>query len=208
MGAVVLLGVLAGVPDVWENVAVGGFLRDEASVPSEPVAIVLGAKVNGDEPTPFLAGRLDVAARLYTAGRIRVILVSGARRGADYNEPKAMRDYLVAHHIPAGVIVLDYAGFTTWDTCARAKLVFNVTRAVVISNTFHVSRSTELCRASGIDAYGVGASSWDQGWPATLWGYFREIPAAGEAAWQVLTKPAPAVPGPPQPSVTDALSAH
>ena len=192
------------IPDVWENIAVSPYLRDEASVPAEPVAIVLGARVNGDEPTPFLAGRLDVAARLYNSGRVRVILVSGARRGADYDEPRAMRDYLVAHRIPASAIVLDEAGFTTWDTCARAKLVFGIAHAIVVSNTFHVPRATELCRASGIDAYGVGAGSWDQGWPATLWGYFREIPAAGEAGWQVLTTPAPRVSGPPQSISTDA----
>jgi vancomycin permeability regulator SanA len=204
----VAFGVLAGVPDLWENIAVASYLDDEASAPSAPVAIVLGAKVNGDQPTPFLAGRLDLAVRLYTAGKVKVILVSGAQRGPYYDEPAAMRDYLLARHIPARAIVLDRAGFTTWDTCARAKLVFGVTRATVVTNTFHVPRATELCRASGIDAHGVGASSWDQGWGATLWGYFREAPAAAEALWQVVTRPAPQVPGPPETSVADALTGH
>ena len=61
-------------------------------MPPAPVALVLGARVypNGT-PSPFLAARLDLAHRLYQAGKVQVVLVSGDNMAPEYNEPDAMR---------------------------------------------------------------------------------------------------------------------
>ena len=131
-----------------------------ATVPSAPVALVLGAKVYPDgTPSPFLAARLDLAKQLYDAGKVRVVLVSGDNGAPEYNEPDAMRAYLIRAGMPAEDVVADYAGFDTYDSCSRARRIFGVRQAIVVTQTFHLERAVALCRTQGVDATGVGDDS-------------------------------------------------
>jgi vancomycin permeability regulator SanA len=201
-----LLVVLAAVPTVWERLVAAPHLRDPTTVPDVPVALVFGARVVGDRPTAFLASRLDLAANLFARRKVRVILVSGNDDGHGYDEPDVMRAYLVAHGVPADRTVVDRGGFDTWDTCARARRVFGVDRAILVTQTFHVSRAVALCRANGVDGYGVGVDSASVGLGSTVYGYFREFFAAGKAMWDALVgRPVPAVLGPADPAVSVAL---
>ena len=125
-----------------------------------PVALVLGARVfPSGTPSPFLAARLDLAHRLYRDGTVRVVLVSGDNSRWDYNEPGSMLVYLAARGVPAQQVALDYAGFDTYDSCARAKRIFGVDQAIVVTQTYHVDRAVALCRTLGVDATGVGDES-------------------------------------------------
>ena len=151
-----------------------------ASVPVMPAALVLGAGVRGDRPTPMLRARLDIAAELYRAGRVRALLLSGDNSRSDYDEPTTMRDYLISRGVPAGKIVLDYAGFDTWDSCVRAKTIFGASRLVVVTQAFHLPRAVALCRTAGLDAFGVGDDS-SRDWPAQTVVYaIREFPASAK----------------------------
>src|SRR5262249_27163884 len=106
----------------WIDSGARGHVYTAASVPVTPVALVLGAKVNPDGvPSPFLAARLALAKQLYDTGKVRVLLVSGDNRKHNYDEPDVMRQWLLAHGVPARKVVADYAGFDTYDSCARAK---------------------------------------------------------------------------------------
>jgi vancomycin permeability regulator SanA len=177
---------LATVPTVWERSVAGPYLRGPATVPNTPVALVFGAQVVGDRPTAFLAGRLDVAVRLYARHKVDTVLVSGNDDHHGYDEPAVMRAYLIAHGVPAARITVDDAGFDTWDTCARAHRVFGVDNAILVTQTFHVSRAVAVCRANGVNGYGVGIDSASVGLGSTVYGYFREFFAADKAMWQVL----------------------
>jgi vancomycin permeability regulator SanA len=92
---------------------------------------------------------------LYRRGKVTVILVTGDNSRSDYDEPTVMRDYLVDHGVPTARIVRDFAGFDTWASCARAKKIFGVSHATLVTQDFHMSRALLLCRGAGIDAYGV-----------------------------------------------------
>jgi vancomycin permeability regulator SanA len=206
LAGLVLLVVLATVPTVWERSVAGPYLRDPATVPDLPVALVFGARVVDGRPSDFLADRLDLAVSLYTRQQIKVILVSGNDDGHGYDEPDTMRAYLVAHGVPSRRIVVDHAGFTTWDTCARAHRVFGVDKAILVTQAFHIPRAVALCRANGVNGYGLGIDSMSVGPSSTIYGYLREYAAASKAMWDALiTKPAPDVLGPATPSITEAL---
>ena len=110
------------------------------------------------EPSPWLRYRLDTAARLYHSGRVEALLVSGDNGRENYNEPVAMRNYLVSAGIPAEAIALDYAGFDTYDTCVRAHRIFGVTRAIIVTQDFHEPRAVSVCRAAGVEAHGLTRS--------------------------------------------------
>ncbi|MEU6577458.1 ElyC/SanA/YdcF family protein [Streptomyces sp. NPDC046805] len=197
--------VLALLPATWLFVSTAGRLGTAADAPRTDVAVVFGAGLWDGEPSPYLAHRLDAAARLYRAGRIEVVLVTGDNSRRDYDEPDAMRTYLTRHGVPGARIVSDYAGFATWDSCARAKRVFGVDRAVLISQGFHIRRAVALCEAAGVDAYGIGvADKHDVTW---YYGGTREVFAAGKAALDALFRPDPHFLGPREPGVRRALAA-
>lgn len=200
----VALCVLALLPATWVRLAGGDRVRTEADVPAEPVAVVFGAGLDGDRPSPYLAHRLDAAVRLYDAGKVRVLLVTGDNSRVSYDEPGAMRAYLTAHGVPRGRVVVDDAGFDTWDSCDRARRIFGVRHAVLVSQGFHIRRALALCAAAGIDAYGVGVGEkHDATWYASG---TREVLAAGKAAFDAAVRPDPHFLGPHEPGVTRALS--
>ncbi|GHD92426.1 SanA/YdcF family protein [Streptomyces naganishii] len=202
--AVMAVCVLALLPTTWLYVAAGDRLRTAADAPRTEVAVVFGAGLWDGEPSPYLAHRLDAAARLYHDGRVKVLLVTGDNSRADYDEPDAMRAYLTRHGVPAARIVTDYAGFDTWDSCVRAKKIFGVDRAVLVSQGFHIRRAVALCEAAGIDSYGVGV---EEAHNATwYYGGVREVLAAGKAALDAVLRPDPRFLGPKEPGVARALA--
>ncbi|MFE4961586.1 vancomycin high temperature exclusion protein [Streptomyces sp. NPDC056660] len=196
--------VLALLPATWLYVSTTDRLRTVADVPRADVAVVFGAGLWDGEPSPYLAHRLDAAAKLYREGRIKVVLVTGDNSRKDYDEPDAMRTYLTAHGVPGGRIVSDYAGFDTWDSCVRAKKIFGVDRAVLVSQGFHIRRAVALCEAAGVESYGVGVEDkHDATW---YYGGTREVLAAGKAALDVLFEPNPQFLGKKEPGVAKALA--
>jgi vancomycin permeability regulator SanA len=202
---VVMAGcVLALLPATWMHLVTGDRLRTTADVPPAEVAVVFGAGLWDGEPSPYLAHRLDAAVELYRAGRIEVVLVTGDNSREEYDEPDAMRAYLVRHGVPDGRIVSDYAGFDTWDSCVRAKKIFGVDRAVLISQGFHIRRAVALCQEAGVASYGVGVDDrHDATW---YYGGAREILAAGKAALDAVFEPDPHFLGPKEPGVARALA--
>ncbi|GAB2751795.1 SanA/YdcF family protein [Streptomyces bullii] len=199
------LCVLALLPATWMRLVSGDRLRTAADVPRTEVAVVFGAGLWAGEPSPYLAHRLDAAAKLYREGRIEVVLVTGDNSRKDYDEPDAMRAYLTRHGVPDARIVSDYAGFDTWDSCVRAKKIFGVDRAVLISQGFHIRRAVALCQAAGVTSYGVGVDAvHDATW---YYGGAREILAASKAAWDAAFRPDPRFLGPQEPGVRRALAA-
>ncbi|MEU1480991.1 vancomycin high temperature exclusion protein [Streptomyces sp. NPDC001668] len=196
--------VLALLPSTWMYVVTADRLRTTADVPRTEVAVVFGAGLWDGEPSPYLAHRLDAAAKLYREDRIEVVLVTGDNSREDYDEPDAMRAYLTRHGVPDTRIVSDYAGFDTWDSCVRARKIFGVHKAVLISQGFHIRRAVALCEAAGVSSYGVGVDAkHDATW---YYGGTREILAASKAALDVALRPDPRFLGPKEPGVADALA--
>ncbi|MCT9082199.1 SanA/YdcF family protein [Streptomyces fulvoviolaceus] len=196
--------VLALLPATWMYVVTGDRLRTTADVPRTEVAVVFGAGLWDGEPSPYLAHRLDAAAKLYRENRVEVLLVTGDNSREDYDEPDAMRTYLTKHGVPDGRIVSDYAGFDTWDSCVRAKKIFGVDQAVLISQGFHIRRAVALCQAAGVTSYGIGVEAkHDVTW---YYGGTRELFAAGKAALDAVFEPDPRFLGPREPGVTNALA--
>lgn len=136
---------------------------DIARVPSADVALVLGTSPrlqNGGQNKHF-AGRMDAAAALYRAGKVRHLLVSGDNRTPYYNEPVMMKKALVARGVPAKAITYDFAGFRTLDSVIRAKEVFQLERCLIVTQRYHNTRALEIARATGLDAYGFSPPDVD-----------------------------------------------
>jgi SanA protein len=132
-------------------------ITDSTRLPVNDVALVLGtSRYNGDgvSANPFFLGRMDAAARLYHEGKARHLLVSGDNGHAGYDEPTWMRDALIERGVPASAITLDYAGFRTLDSMARAKAVFGLRRFTIVTDDFHIARAVFLARSFDLDVLG------------------------------------------------------
>ncbi|WP_331445777.1 vancomycin high temperature exclusion protein [Streptomyces xanthochromogenes] len=197
--------VLALAPATWLYTSTGGRIGTVADAPAAGVAVVFGAGLRDGQPSPYLADRLDAAVRLYRAGKVKAVLVTGDNSRPTYDEPDAMRGYLVRHGVPDKSVVSDFAGFDTWDSCVRARKVFGVDRAVLVSQGFHIRRAVALCEAAGVRSYGVGVDApHDVTW---YYGGTREIFAAGKALLDAVFRPDPTFLGPKEPGVARALAA-
>ncbi len=169
-------------------------------VPPRRVAIVFGAGVRDGSPTPVLKDRVATAANLYFAGKVEKLLMSGDNRFVDYNEPQGMKDYALSLGVPAEAIVLDYAGRRTYDTCYRAREIFGVQEAILVTTDFHLPRAIYTCNALGVGAVGVPAE-WRFSVPSQLLLYWnlRELLATLLALWDVhISHPLPVL-GKPEP---------
>lgn len=168
--------------------------------PERPVAIVFGAGLQRDgRPTLILRDRVRAAAELYFAGKVRVLLLSGDNRFVYYNEPAAMREYALSLGVPDEALVLDYAGRRTYDTCYRAREIFGVREALLVTQSFHLPRALFLCRQLGLQAEGVSADlSRYRRLPMLVWDVRENLATLG-AFWDVfMRKPLPVL-GKPEP---------
>ncbi|WP_235030742.1 SanA/YdcF family protein [Nonomuraea solani] len=208
----VLVSVLALAPMTWAWLSSSAHRATAEGdgwlgrVPETQAALVLGAGLYGTQPTPMLARRLDIAAELYHGGKVRALLLSGDNSRKEYDEPTSMRDYLRAKGVPDAVMVLDYAGFDTWDSCVRARKVFGAERVTVVTQEFHLPRAVTLCRTAGLETFGVGDDSVRR-WASTTYAYAaRELFATAKAFADALVLHSdPVYPGPREVSLTRIL---
>ncbi len=154
-------------------------------VPEQEVAIVFGAGLKKDgTPSDALKDRLTIAGQLYQAGSVEKVLVSGDNRFENYNEPDVMSAYLQTQFgIPAEAIAEDYAGRRTYDTCIRAKTIWGVDAAILITQDFHLPRALYTCESIGIDSVGVSASL--QPYVFEKWYHQREYLATLKMLWDL-----------------------
>ncbi len=125
-------------------------------LPHTQVAIILGAKTMPDGTLSLISkDRVDKGITLYKEGYVKKILVTGDNSSLAYNEVNPVREYMLSKGIPSGVIFLDHAGFDTYSSMYRAREIFLVDSAIIVTQSFHMPRSVFLARQFGIDAYGT-----------------------------------------------------
>ena len=192
--------LLAGIPILAAETTVRAHLYNSQTVPAARVAIVFGAGLQRDgTPSAVLRDRVEMATQLYLDGKVEKLLMSGDNRFVEYNEPRSMREYAIQLGVPAGDIVLDYAGRRTYDTCYRAFHIFGVRDAILVTQRFHLTRAVFTCNNLGIDANGVPADNRYYRKSSRAFWQLREVLATPLAAWEVwLLRPLPIL-GLPEP---------
>jgi len=170
------------------------------SLPQERVAIVYGARVYpSGRLSAMLRDRVDTAVALYDAGKVDKLIVSGDNGSAEYNEPGAMMAYAIEQGVPAADIQPDYGGRRTYDTCYRAKTIFEVESAVLVTQAFHLPRALFLCNSLDLESSGVIADRRVYDPRSVAWSESRELPALLVALVDVIRKVPPPVLGDPIP---------
>lgn len=128
--------LLVATASYYVRVRYSGRIYSPSRVPSAPVALVFGAGLgNRGRPSPLLAERLDTAVELYRAGKVQKVLLSGDNSVRWHDETQAMRRYTMDRGVPSEAVLKDFAGFSTYDSCFRAKAVFGVNRAILVTQS-------------------------------------------------------------------------
>lgn len=144
----------------WFSFKAKGLTYNDANlIPKNKVGLVLGASKfapNGNINL-FYLHRLNAADKLFKAGKIEYILVSGDNGRTDYDEPSDFKNDLIARGIPEDKIYLDYAGFRTLDSVVRAKEIFGQSSITIISQKFHNERAIYIANHFDIKAIAFNA---------------------------------------------------
>ncbi len=172
-------------------------IYDVNNVRAEQVAIVYGAAVRNGRLSTVLRDRMDTAIALYESGKASKLLVSGGVTSINRNEPDAMMEYAVNRGVAAEDIIMDYAGHRTYDTCYRAKHVFQVESAILVTQEFHLPRAIFTCNMLGVDT--VGVNSDPRTYRAAEFYEVRETLATYRALWDVIRRRPASTVEPPQP---------
>lgn len=134
-----------------------GLTAKQDQDPNYDCALVLGAGIYGQEPSPLLQDRLDLAISLYKQGTVPKIIMSGDHTPPYYNEVKVMKNYAIRQGVPSQDIFLDHQGFSTYESIMRAKEVFGLKHVIIVTQTFHINRAVYLANSVQMDAVGAKA---------------------------------------------------
>ncbi|MBI9048288.1 MAG: YdcF family protein [Anaerolineaceae bacterium] len=174
------------------------------NLPEKKIGIIFGAGITKDgRPTAVLKDRVMAGVELYEAGKIQYLLMSGDNRFEDYNEPLAMKNYAIELGIPEEVIFMDFAGRRTYDTCYRAKYIFGIDKAILITQKFHLPRAIFLATSFDMDVVGYASDIRVYRKSTMLYWNIREIPAAFTAFWDVYFRQPLPVLGEYEPIIND-----
>jgi SanA protein len=178
-------------------------LYQQDHAPAQRVAIVFGAGLRRDgTPTAMLRDRVSTGADLYFSGKVEKLLMSGDNRFVEYNEPEAMRQFALSVGVPDEAIVLDYAGRRTYDTCYRAKAIFGVDSALLVTQGFHLPRALFLCNMLGVETQGVAADNCYWTGSPFIWNVREQFATVAAFRDLYIQRPSPVL-GNPEPMFVD-----
>jgi SanA protein len=126
--------------------------------PKNDIGIIFGAGITGNQPGKYLKDRLDAGILLYKSNRINKILLSGDNGHQGYDELTVMKNYCFNHGVDTTKIFIDYAGFDTYSTMYRAKHIFKIKRATLITQEYHLNRAIYIGQKLGIKSVGYSAN--------------------------------------------------
>lgn len=161
--AAALIGILsiAVINRYIHSQSAGKLQRSMTEIKAEEpkrVAIVFGARVRDGVPSHTLYDRVLTAVELYRAGRVKKLLMSGDRQNDSYDEPGAMKKQAIEQGVAESDIVSDNDGKSTYETCYRAKEIFGVQKAILVTQDYHQPRALYLCSSLGVDSIGITAN--------------------------------------------------
>ncbi|MBC8059486.1 MAG: YdcF family protein [Clostridiaceae bacterium] len=133
-------------------------ISKDSKVPKAQALIILGAFVSPQgQVSDILKDRLDTALEILKNNKELKIIVTGDHGNTNYDEVNTMRIYLENKGIDPERIYMDHAGFSTYDSIYRAKAIFDVKSAIIVTQAYHLDRAIYLARQKGIETYGVAA---------------------------------------------------
>ncbi len=154
--------------------------KEPYQVRKQKTAIVLGGKIENNRPSTMLKDRLDTALELYDKQKVKKLLVTGT----------VMKSYLMANGVAENDIVTDNKSHSTYDTIYRARKVFGIKKAIIISQEFHLKRALFTAKVLNIKAQGLIADKHQYGnksYILVFREYFANVQLVSVSAFQLVS---------------------
>jgi vancomycin permeability regulator SanA len=181
--------------------------EDEAAELGADCILVLGAGLKPDgTPNHMLRDRLDKGIELYKSGAAPKVLLSGDNGQEEYDEVNAMKEYALKEGVPSEDIFMDHAGFSTYESIYRARDIFEVKKAIIITQRYHQYRALYMARGFGIESYGV--ISEPRVYAGQDYREIREILARDKDFIKMIFRPEPTYLGETIPISGNGLASH
>ena len=148
--------------------------------------IILGAGIWGDKPSPMLEDRLLEGVKLYKAGVVNKILATGDHGTNGYDEVSVMKKFIMEQGVPSEDIFMDHAGFSTYESIYRAKAIFEVENAIIVTQEYHLYRALYIANRLGLKA--LGAPSNPREYAGQAYREIREVLARNKDFIQCILK--------------------
>ena len=159
MIALVTVTGLIGIDMYIANQAAPNLYNDIKKIPAKKAALVLGTAkyMVGGGKNYFYTYRIRAAVKLFKAGKVKAIVVSGDNSTKYYNETSKMQQDLIKAGIPGSYITLDPLGVRTLDSVVRAEAIFDLKDYIIVSQKFHLERALFIAKAKGQKVIGFMA---------------------------------------------------
>ncbi len=156
-----------------------------AATPHYVYGMVLGTspKISAEQANPFYLARVLAAARLYHAGKVQYLILSG-HEDAYYSEPTSLKQDLIQAGVPPKALLIDAEGDRTWQSIQHLCNRSGIDSLLIISQQFHNERAVFMARWHGIKAAGFNATEV-RGWRG-MKVRIRETFARVRMAWDML----------------------
>ena len=190
IGIVLVIFTILGIEAIFKRQTHDIIYSEISELPQTETVIILGASVHADgQLSPILQDRVDTAIKLYRKNKVKNFLVTGDHRTENYNEVSAMVNYLEDQGIDPDIIKADHAGLDTYDSMYRAGKLFNIKRATVVTQKFHLPRALFIANNLGFSYNGFAADQ--RAYQTEYRLKQREKLANLKALWEVLMKKEP-----------------
>ena len=147
-----------------------------------PYAIILGASVKSNgTPSDALYDRIYLGSELIKAGKVETLLMTGDGGAYHLNEVAAMKRVAMELGVPEKDIIVDGQGYRTYESCKRANQIYDIKKAIVVTQRFHLARSLYLCDFFSIDVQGLSADR--QSYQRNLFSISRDLLSSAKAWW-------------------------
>lgn len=147
---------------------------------SADAAIVLGAAVESDRPSPVFQARIDYAIALWQQQRVKYLIFTGGIGAGDtLAESQVARNYAIAKGVPAAKIFVELQSHTTRENLLEAQKIMQEQRlanCLLVTDPLHMKRSDWMMRDLGIVGYPAPTTySRYQSWRSQTPFLFREL---------------------------------
>ena len=148
-----LFGLLCAAANTWQIVSYG----KQTELRKADAAIVLGAGVVGEAPSPVFRERIRHGIWLYENGYVDYLIMTGGfGDGAVCSEARAAKEYAIAQGVPGEDIFIEEKSRITQENLYYAGQVMEehgLQDALVVSDPLHMKRAMLMASDYGIRAY-------------------------------------------------------
>ena len=128
----------------------------QSSTNSADAAVVLGAAVFRERPSPVFRERINHAISLYQQGQVKAIIFTGGVGTNDQiSEGEAGRQYALSVGIPDEAILFESTSLNTFQNLENAQQIITdqgFRQVLIVSDPYHMRRAMTYAEIIGINA--------------------------------------------------------